>query len=147
MLFRSEGNEFKEFKAGNWAGWLGAQYAPVRVGGEYRIENVHRAADLTADDHEARNNLRRFFTKKFENERRSAAAASQNAVFERVRGLMSCAHLFDLDRLPARDKDRYGPATFGRHALMARHLVENGAPFVMVSNGMPWDSHVFHNEI
>ena len=28
-----------------------------------------------------------------------------------------------------------------------RHLVENGAPFVMVANGMPWDSHVFHNEI
>ena len=27
-----EGNEFKEFKAGNWAGWLGAQYGPVRAG-------------------------------------------------------------------------------------------------------------------
>ena len=26
-------------------------------------------------------------------------------------------------------------------------MVENGAPFVMVANGMPWDSHVFHNEI
>ena len=23
-----EGNEFKEFKSGNWAGWLGAQYGP-----------------------------------------------------------------------------------------------------------------------
>jgi hypothetical protein len=31
----------------------------------------------------------------------SAAAASQNAVFERVKGLMSCAHLFDLETLPA----------------------------------------------
>ena len=31
-----EGNEFKEFKAGNWAGWLGAQYAPVRVGGNIK---------------------------------------------------------------------------------------------------------------
>lgn len=142
-----EGNEFKEFKAGNWAGWLGAEYAPVRVGGEFRIENVARQADLSSDDHEARNALRRFLTKRFENERRSAAAASQNAVFERVKGLMSCAHLFDLEKLPSRDKERYGPAAFGLHALLARHLVENGAPFVMVSNGMPWDSHVFHNEI
>ena len=142
-----EGNEFKEFKAGNWAGWLGAQYGPVRVGGEYRIENVARAADLTTEDHEARNKLRQFLTRKFENERRSAAASSQNAVFERVKGLMSCAHLFDLDRLPAADRERYGPGTFGLHALLARHLVENGAPFVMVANGMPWDSHVFHNEI
>lgn len=142
-----EGNEFKEFKAGNWAGWLGAQYGPVRVGGDYRIENVHRQADLTTGDHEARNALRKFLTRKFENERRSAAAGSQNAVFERVKGLMSCAHLFDMEKLPAADKERYGPATFGLHALQARHLVENGAPFVMVSNGMPWDSHVFHNEI
>jgi Protein of unknown function (DUF1501) len=142
-----EGNEFKEFKAGNWAGWLGAQYGPVRVGGEYKIEDVVRLADLTTDDHEARNALRRFFGRKYENERHSAAAASQNAVFERVKGLMSCAHLFDMDRLPARDRERYGPGAFGMHALQARHLVENGAPFVMVSNGMPWDSHVFHNEI
>lgn len=119
----------------------------MRVGGEFRIENVARQADLSSDDHEARNALRRFLTKRFENERRSAAAASQNAVFERVKGLMSCAHLFDLEKLPARDKERYGPAAFGLHALLARHLVENGAPFVMVSNGMPWDSHVFHNEI
>jgi hypothetical protein len=142
-----EGNEFKEFKAGNWAGWLGAQYGPVRVGGEYRIENVARAADISADDHEARNALRRFLTKKYENERRSAAASSQNAAFERVKGLMSCAHLFDMEKLPAQDRDRYGPGAFAQHALQARHLIENGAPFVMVANGMPWDSHVFHNAI
>ncbi|MBI1842018.1 MAG: DUF1501 domain-containing protein [Verrucomicrobia bacterium] len=142
-----EGNEYKEFKAGNWAGWLGAEYGPVRVGGDYRIENVSRTADLAAEDHESRNALRRFLTKKFENDRRSAAASSQNAVFDRVKGLMSCAHLFDLDKLPATDRERYGPAAFGLHALLARHLAENGAPFVMVSNGMPWDSHVFHNEI
>ncbi len=142
-----EGNEFKEFKAGNWAGWLGAQYGPVRVGGEYKIENVLRQADVSAEDHEARNALRQFLTRKFENERRSAAASSQNAVFERVKGLMSCADLFDMEKLPAKDRERYGPGAFAQHTLQARHLVENGAPFVMVANGMPWDSHVFHNEI
>ena len=142
-----EGNEFKQFKAGNWAGWLGAQYAPVRVGGEYRLPDAARMADITTDDHEARNALRRFFSKKFENERKSAAAASQNAVFERVKGLMSCAHLFDLENLPAKDKERYGPGNFGLHTLLARNLVENGAPFVMVANGMPWDCHVFQHEI
>jgi uncharacterized protein (DUF1501 family) len=30
---------------------------------------------------------------------------------------------------------------------MARNLVEQGAPFVMVANGMPWDNHVFQYEI
>ncbi len=142
-----EGNEFKAFKAGNWAGWLGAEYSPVRVGGEYGIPDIDRLASLSEADQDERESLRRFFSKKFENERKSSAAESYNAVFERVKGLMSCADLFDLDRLPEKDRDRYGPGTFGLHALLARHLVENGAPFVMVANGMPWDTHVFNHEI
>ena len=142
-----EGNEFKTFKAGNWAGWLGAQYSPVRAGGTYGIPDVRRAADMTSDDHEARAALRRFYAKRYENERKSAAASSQNAVFERVKGLMSCADLFDLEKLPARDRERYGPGAFAQHTLMARNLVENGAPFVMVANGMTWDCHVFQHEI
>ena len=60
---------------------------------------------------------------------------------------MSCADLFDLDRLPKEDRLRYGPGTFGQHTLLARNLVEEGAPFVMVANGMPWDTHVFNHEI
>lgn len=142
-----EGNEFKEFKAGNWAGWLGAEYGPARFGGEFRPPDVDRVEGLSESDHEAREELRRFFSKKFENDRQSAAASSHNAVFERVKGLMSCAHLFDLGKLPAKDKENYGPGTFGLHTLMARNLVENGAPFVMVANGMPWDCHVFNHEI
>jgi hypothetical protein len=142
-----EGNEFKEFKAGNWAGWLGADYGPARFGGQFRPPDIDRVEGLSESDHEAREELRKFFSKKFENERQSAAAASHNAVFERVKGLMSCAHLFDLEKLPAKDKETYGPGTFGLHTLMARNLVENGAPFVMVANGMPWDCHVFNHEI
>ncbi len=119
----------------------------MRVGGEYRIEDVERLAGISEADHEEREALRRFFSKKFENDRKSAAAESYNAVFERVKGLMSCADLFDLDRLPGKDRKRYGPGTYGLHALLARHLVENGAPFVMVANGMPWDCHVFNHEV
>jgi hypothetical protein len=141
-----EGNEFKAFKAGNWAGWLGAQYGPVRSGGEYGIPDVQRVADLSAADQQDREALRKFLAKKYENDRKSAAAQSQNAVFERVKGLMSCAPLFDLETLPKADRDKYGPGTFGNHALIARNLVEHGAPFVMVANGMPWDCHVLNHE-
>lgn len=142
-----EGNEYKAFKAGNWAGWLGAQYGPVRAGGEYKLEDVKRLADTTTQDFEQREALRKFLTRKFENDRSSAAASSQNAVFSRVKGLMSCADLFDLEKIDPKDRARYGPGTFAQHTLMARNLVENGAPFVMVSNGMPWDAHVFQHEI
>src|ERR1043166_1178674 len=142
-----EGNEFKEFKAGNWAGWLGAEYGPARFGGEFRPPDIDRVEGLSQADHESREELRKFFSKKFENDRKSAAAASHTAVFERVKGLMSCAHLFDLEKLPPKEKEKYGPGTFGLHTLMARNLVENGAPFAMVANGMPWDCHVFNHEI
>ena len=142
-----EGNEFKEFKAGNWAGWLGAEYGPARFGGEFRPPDIDRVEGLSQADHESREELRKFFSKKFENDRKSVAAASHNAVFERVKGLMSCAHLFDLEKLPPKEKEKYGPGTFGLHTLMARNLVENGAPFAMVANGMPWDCHVFNHEI
>ncbi len=141
------GNEFESFKKGNWAGWLGAEYAPVRYGGEFKIPDVERLASISGADHEEREALRKFFSRKFENETKSEAAQSYNAVYERVKGLMSCAHLFDLDRLPQADRERYGPGTFGQHALLARSLVEEGAPFVMVANGMPWDTHVFNHEI
>lgn len=142
-----EGNEFKSFKAGNWAGWLGAQYGPVRAGGDYGIANIDKPDLLSAADHSDREALRQFLSKKFENDRRSEAAASYNAAFARVNGLMSCAPLFDMNQLPAADKERYGPGAFGLHALQARHLIENGCPSVMVANGMPWDCHVLNHEI
>ena len=142
-----EGNEFKEFKAGNWAGWLGAEYGPVRAGGESKIADANLLPDMTTQDVEAREAMRRFLTKKYENDRASAAAASQNAIFSRVKGLMSCADLFDLNKLPEKDKAKYGPGNFGMHTLLARNLVENGAPFVMVANGMSWDCHVYQHEI
>ena len=142
-----EGNEFKAFKAGNWAGWLGAQYGPVRAGGDYGIPNIERLESISEADHEARETLRSFFSKKFENEQKSEAAAKYNATFQRVKGLMSCAPLFDLDQLPEADRQRYGRGAFAQHALQARNLIENGSTFVMVANGMPWDNHVFQHEM
>lgn len=140
-----EGNEFKEYKASDLAGWLGPEHQPVRLGGTYT--QLRRAADGLSQDREERDALRRYFAKKFESDRHSAGAAAQNSAFEKVKGLMASADLFDLARLPEKDRARYGPGTFGLHTLMARNLAENGAPFVMVANGMPWDNHVFQHEI
>jgi hypothetical protein len=140
-----EGTEFKEYKASDLAGWLGPEYQPVRLGGSYT--QLGRAADSLSHDREERDALRRYFAKKYENERRSRTAAAQNATFERVKGLMASADLFDVLKLPEKDRARYGPGTFGLHTLMSRELTAKGAPFVMVANGMPWDNHVFQHEI
>ncbi len=142
-----EGNEFKGFKAGNWPGWLGAEYSPVRFGGDYKLDNIERLAEVSELDHAEREGLRSLLSNAFAQQRKSSAVNSYNAAFERVDGLMSAAPLFDIHRLPEQDKQRYGPGTFGMHALLARHLVENGSTFVMVANGMPWDCHVLNHEI
>ena len=110
-----EGNEFKSFKAGNWAGWLGAEYGPVRAGGDYSIPNLDRLDSISDLDHEDRETLRQFLSRKFESDQRSDAAGALNASFQRVRGLMSCAPLFDLNQLPEEDRNRYGRGAFSQH--------------------------------
>lgn len=140
-----EGNEFKEYKASDLAGWLGPEHAPVRLGGTFT--QLGQTADRLTSDPEARRALRRFFARKYETERRSTTAAAQNAAFEKIKGLSANADLFDVTKLPEKDRARYGPGTFGLHTLLARSLIEQGAPFVMVANGMPWDNHVFQHEI
>jgi len=142
------GNEFETFKAGNWAGWLGAEHAPVRLGGDY-TQFVNATIDtIPQHDRETRETLRKFLTSKYERDRRgSSVARSQNAAFERMKGMTASADLFDVAKLSVRDRERYGQGSFAQHALMARHLVEHGAPFVMVANGMNWDNHVFQHEI
>ena len=102
---------------------------------------------LPQHDRESRESLRKFLTAKFGRDRKSAIADRQNAAFERMKGLAASADLFDLNRLPAKDRERYGPGSFAQHALLARHLVEHDTPFVMVANGMNWDNHVFQHEI
>ena len=141
------GNEFESFKAGNWAGWLGAEHAPVRLGGDYTQLLDAAAESIPPHDRESRETLRRFLTSKFERDRHSGIARSQNAAFNRLKGMAASAELFDVNKLPPRDRERYGPGSFAQHSLMARHLVEHGAPFVMVANGMNWDNHVFQHEI
>ncbi len=141
------GNEFEMFKAGNWPGWLGAEHAPVRLGGDY-TQFVDAALEgIPRHDQESRETLRRFLTSKYERDRKSAVAHTQNAAFDRLKGMTASADLFDLKKLPAKDRERYGAGSFAQHSLMALNLVSHGAPFVMVANGMNWDNHVFQHEI
>jgi len=143
----AEGNEFKRFKAGNFNGWLNAEHAPVRAGGPYKIANAERPGDVSREDFEARELLRKMMSQKYEKGYGSELGAGHNAAFDRVKGMMSSASLFEIDRLSKRDRLRYGPGAFGLHVLLARHLIENDANFVMVANGMPWDTHNYNHEV
>ncbi len=53
------------------------------------------------------------------------------------------ARAFDLNREPARTRDRYGRHPFGQSLLLARRLAEAGVPMIQANMGrvQNWDSH------
>jgi uncharacterized protein (DUF1501 family) len=50
---------------------------------------------------------------------------------------------FDIQREPARVRDRFGRTTFGQSCLLARRLIEAGTRCVAVYSG-GWDTHTFN---
>jgi hypothetical protein len=119
---------------------LGTRVQPVILTGGKRPANLSRLPSLSETDHVERGALRDFLGRRFEAERRSPLAEGYNRTFQRVRGLMSCDSLLDVDRSDPRDLDRYGPTSLGRHCLLARRLVEAGVSVVKIRHTW-WDTH------
>lgn len=68
-------------------------------------------------------------------------AATQTSISDAVRLMRSPAlKAFELDTVPTTDINRYGDTTFGRGALMAKRLVEQGVRFVQINRG-GFDTH------
>lgn len=122
-------------------GFLGAAHMPVHLEKSARPENIERPSELDATRYAERAALRERFSREFLAERAGRESAEQYvAAQQRVAGMMDSVALFDVDREPQREQDRYGRSTFGRHCLLARRLLEAGVPVVKVARGF-WDSH------
>lgn len=121
-------------------GFLGARYNAMYLAEQNTPLNLHRLEAISELDHRERADLRNLLTAQFARGRDSAALASHNEAYARVRGLMSSEELFDVSAEPQSVRDLYGPTLFGEQALIARRLVEAGVPFVKVSRAW-WDSH------
>jgi Protein of unknown function (DUF1501) len=120
--------------------FLGPAVQPVVLTGGKRPENLDRLAELSALDQDERETLRSLVGQRFARERRFPATRGYDQTFQRLRGLMSCDELFDLDRSPAKDLERYGPGNLARHCLLARRLLEAGVAVVKVRHTW-WDTH------
>ncbi len=136
FYFATEGRDF----APGAAGFLGSRYAPMELYKSMIPENIRKLDSISALDHKERADLRDFLTRQFERGRSSSTLASHNEAYQRVRGLMACDKLFDIEQEPAKMREHYGPTQFGEQALVARRLVEAGVPFVRVARAW-WDSH------
>lgn len=122
-------------------GYLGAQHTPLHLERSLRPENLQLPSGLTSADQSQREELRELLTQNFERVRADAdQIRGYNSAFQRVRGLMQCDSLFDIDREPTAIRERYGSTEFGQHCLLALRLLEGGVPMVKIARGF-WDSH------
>lgn len=122
------------------AGFLPAKYGALAFGDGKPPENLLLNKSVSPEDNAARNELRKIFNQRFSDRRRKDLTDANSYVFDVAETLMQRMDLFDEDRVPERDKDRYGRHALGRHMLMGRRLLEAGVRFVKV-NSYHWDSH------
>jgi hypothetical protein len=148
-------------------GWLGRQYAPFATGGTPRNEDftarvreadeedfnrqcLRAPAGVGPDRLRGRRSLRARLDaglRRLEAGPAAEALAEQYAGAFRMLTSPSVRAAFDLRREPAAVRDRYGRTKIGQRCLLARRLVEAGAPFVMVDYGYDpefgnlWDNH------
>jgi hypothetical protein len=146
-------------------GWLGRQYGPFLTGGKAKNEDftagvkedvgeeefTRQAVRPLAGLDDTRLEGRRSLREKLDRALRYSEPAS--GVADEFRGAFdmllspSVRAAFDLSGEPEKVRDRYGKTKIGTRCLLARRLVEAGAPFVMVDYGYDpeygnlWDQH------
>lgn len=116
---------------GNSAGFLGRAYDPFVVPDPLDTATLVNGLTRPAEVPAARGASRRDLLAKLEAKATVAAqhAASTAAAFS-VLDSAAVREAFDLDREPAKVRDRYGRYRAGQTCLLARRLVEAGVPWI-----------------
>jgi hypothetical protein len=148
-------------------GWLGREYDPFCTGGAPRHEDFtahvrepgeeefnRRGLRLAAGLNVGRLNARRSLREQLDDRlRRLDGGGAGSALARQYEGAFAMLtspgvrRAFDLGAEPAAVRDRYGRSKVGARCLLARRLVEAGAPFVLVDYGYDpeygnlWDNH------
>ena len=121
-------------------GFLGPKYGALAFGDGKPPDNLLLHPALTAEQDVARNELRNLLDKRYAAHRAPRSVEANATVFDMASELMKRADIFDTNKLPQRDIDRYGQHDFGKHMLVARQMLEAGVRFVKVTS-YGWDTH------
>jgi hypothetical protein len=121
-------------------GFLGATYAPFVVNSNGTVRDL----DMGIEPNRVNQRLQMLKTieDKFIKENRGEYANDHAKLLTKTVKLMSSSQMdvFKVSKEPKQIQERYGNTGFGRGCLMARRLVEIGAPFIEVDLG-GWDNH------
>lgn len=123
----------------NASAYLGPKYDGISVNGNPPA-NSARPNNITEKADELRQDFRRKVNDRFAQTRRTAETDIYTSNYEQALDLMSQRDVFDVNKEPAKEFEKYGNFDLGKHCLMARRLLENGIPFVQVSHAN-YDTH------
>jgi hypothetical protein len=145
--------------AGQTAGFLGKRWEPQRLIGdpsspEFRLEGLALPPEVPPLRLEGRLRLRDQVERHFDRVEKAGVLDDYDYQFKEAFGLLTSGkarEAFDLDKEPARLRDRYGRHKWGQCLLLGRRLIEAGARLVhvnwpreggdeAVTNPM-WDTH------
>jgi len=136
---------------GQHAGFLGPKHDPWQISQDpnrpdFRVDSLRLAQGIEP----ARLNDRRALLDEVDRQQRALAElASGRRLTEQQQLAFSVltsgkvAQAFEMEREPAKVRDRYGRHAFGQSLLLARRLVEAGVPVVQANMGrvQNWDTH------
>ena len=122
------------------AGFLNPKYEAVKVENTDPPPFLQRNKYVDANRAKKLDELRKSADARFLEGRAAQPVQSYSNTFAQAAALMKQREIFDLEKEPARDRERYGKHLFGQQCLLARRLLENGVNCVRV-NHHDWDAH------
>lgn len=124
---------------GNDAAYLGPRYSSISLDNGKPPQNSVLPDSIKVADNR-RQDFRRTANDHFLKRRRTAFTDAYTHNYEQALQLMERRDVFDIEKEPQKDRDRYGSHDFGRHCLLARRLLEKGITFVQVTH-TNYDTH------
>jgi hypothetical protein len=121
------------------AGFLGAKYQPFNLGHDGNLPPFARSG-MEQSREERRHALRVFVEDQFAHNHKADVNRMHREAYDSARRLQASLDKFKIDEEWKIYESRYGDSFFGRNCLLARKLVEAGAPFIEVGHS-GYDTH------
>jgi Protein of unknown function (DUF1501) len=143
VLTRAQGRFSEE-------GFLGPKFKPFATGGDPNAQRFEVEGVVARGIPDQRQQSRRVLLTGLNTMGRAMAASSElkeaEAAKTRAYELILGAgkEVFDLSKEPAAMRTRYGRHTFGQDCLVARRMVAQGVPYVVINYPGGWDTHSNH---
>ena len=129
-------------------GYLGSAYGPFSLGADpgsssFKVRDLALPSGIDEKRFEKRRSMRSIVDAHFSSLEKADTLAGMDTFYQRAYSMISSPEAraaFDINKEPAKVRDRYGRNTAGGRLLLARRLVEAGVRMVTTTYG-GWDMH------